>query len=653
MTSVVRVVLLLMVRNESRIIQRCLEAAASDVDAVLLADTGSEDDTIALAEACCERLEKPLHVVHHEWRDFGHNRTLSLEAAVEYARSLGWDLDASWAFAQDPDMVWRPKKPVRTWLDETRLDSYLLRQTNVGMEYENLRLLRLSRPWRSLGVTHEHWDCDGASLARCSPDLGSFDDLGDGGCKADKFERDERLLLDGLTSDPTNTRYFFYLAQTYWYMKRYAEAAEWYVRRIAKPLGLDDEEVWYSTYRVAHCHVLLEDLVEGEHWAQKAARSNPGRAEALMLLVEAFRVKEHWFKAWHYLLLAEAVPPATKPYLFYELEAHGHRRAFEKSVLSFYVRPDRRAEGLDLCMAYEGPAPFEARVLVNACIYAEPARALLWGQLHFPAPEAFVASSVAVSRGVLNVRTVDYRIRADGSYELRDGLVRTRNFKSSWDDEALRWTGFEEVVGVPGRAEAVIKGLEDVRLCGSNWTATTVEHSYCSVNRMCWGDAYPHMSFTVLKPPAGETACEKNWLPLENRRVIYGWHPLIVGQVPLEGDKLVVVAEHATPAWFRHLRGSAPPVELDDGLWVLTHFVAPTAPRVYLHVWVVLEKGTLKPLKASRPFWFRHRGIEYCLGVCSSREGKELQCFVSIWDREAWVCKLDVEALRTGIRSFT
>ena len=37
-------------------------------------------------------------------------------------------------------------------------------------------------------------------------------DIGDGGAKHDKFERDIRLLLDGIKEEPNNVRYYFYLA---------------------------------------------------------------------------------------------------------------------------------------------------------------------------------------------------------------------------------------------------------------------------------------------------------------------------------------------------------------------------------------------------------------------------------------------------------
>ena len=80
---------MLTVRNEAKIIERCLEAAGPDVDAVLLADTGSDDDTIAIAEQCCAKLGKPLRMVRHEWCDFGHNRTLTFQALNGTLRQPG------------------------------------------------------------------------------------------------------------------------------------------------------------------------------------------------------------------------------------------------------------------------------------------------------------------------------------------------------------------------------------------------------------------------------------------------------------------------------------------------------------------------------------------------------------------------------------
>ena len=66
--------------------------------------------------------------------------------------------------------------------------------------------MRMSCPWKCVGVTHEYWTSTFSNMADCGCDVAYFDDLGDGGCKADKFERDERLLMEGLKNEPMNER---------------------------------------------------------------------------------------------------------------------------------------------------------------------------------------------------------------------------------------------------------------------------------------------------------------------------------------------------------------------------------------------------------------------------------------------------------------
>ena len=53
-------------------------------------------------------------------------------------------------------------------------------------------------------------------------------DIGDGGSKADKFERDIKLLTQGIKDEPDNSRYYFYLANSYHDSGKNDEAIEFY-----------------------------------------------------------------------------------------------------------------------------------------------------------------------------------------------------------------------------------------------------------------------------------------------------------------------------------------------------------------------------------------------------------------------------------------
>ncbi len=56
-------------------------------------------------------------------------------------------------------------------------------------------------------------------------------DIGDGGCKDDKADRDIRLLTKGIEDEPNNVRYYFYLANSYHDKSEYENAIPIYILR--------------------------------------------------------------------------------------------------------------------------------------------------------------------------------------------------------------------------------------------------------------------------------------------------------------------------------------------------------------------------------------------------------------------------------------
>ena len=122
--------------------------------------------------------------------------------------------------------------------------------------------------------------------------------------------------------------------------------------------------------------------------------------------------------------------------------------------------------------------------------------------------------------------------------------------------------------------------------------------------------------------------------------VIYRWHPFEVASVV--GDRLEVRSSYSTPAWWRHLRGSAPPFLVPGRTLALAHFVTDAAPRNYYSVLVELEPVTLRPKAVSLPF-VSFGEIEYCLSAqCVAGE---VHFFVSHWDRESYVVVVPIAGL--------
>jgi glycosyltransferase involved in cell wall biosynthesis len=183
-----KLVLILLVKNESKIVERCLKAVEGVVDAFCISDTGSTDNTREIAKSFLETRKGC--VTTTEWQNFGYNRTASFVSAQDYVRDkLQWDLKECYGLLLDADMIFVPGKLREQTLTEI---GYTLIQVAGTLEYPNCRLVRMDYDWKCLGVTHEYWDGPTTGLPK---EISYINDQNDGGCKSDKFERDARLLV--------------------------------------------------------------------------------------------------------------------------------------------------------------------------------------------------------------------------------------------------------------------------------------------------------------------------------------------------------------------------------------------------------------------------------------------------------------------------
>ena len=621
-----KLVLILMVRNESRILERCLKAVEHVVDAFCIHDTGSTDTTCEIAKEWLKTRDGCL--THSVWQDFGYNRTQSFEHAQTYVEGAGWDTKDTYGLLLDADMIFH----VGTLKTETLTDiGYTALQVAGHLEYPNCRLVRMDHPWKCLGVTHEYWDGLTTALPRS---VCWIEDQNDGGCKSDKFERDARLLEKGLAENPTNERYMFYLAQTYHSLGRWKDSIAMYKKRFEA--GGWVEEQWYSLYMIADSYLKQGNPLKFEMYMQKAMRFRPGRAEASYALAKHFREVGDHYKAWHYVLKGKDLPYTTDS-LFITKAVYTGLFDYEATILMYYV--GKLEQGLRASMEYMlNNTEHRDSVYRNIGFYIKP---LGTPTVNHPVPRDaagadFHPSSVSIISGThQNVRFVNYIIdQRNGSYSMKEGtyspdhLVRTRNVL--WDG-MMAGLMKEDTTGLTPR-NSRIRGLEDVRVYTDakgvmRFLATSCEFS--PKIRVVGGLYDTSIHDCVVFEPPSDTDCEKNWLPVNGTDdVIYRWFPLQVGT--LEENRMVVHTTHATPWFFSHLRGSASPIRVGSDLWVLTHFVEYTQPRKYYHCFVTLDPGSYAPKAVSLPFVFKATGIEYCLGC--SLKGNEILFAFSSWD---------------------
>lgn len=218
--------LVMIVKNEGRSLQKCLEAAKPLVDEIIITDTGSTDETIKIAKQFGAK------VSHFKWvNDFSAARNFSLEQS-----------DADWNLILDADEYVRPctrkcleqaiEARTGRWIGGiTRYDSY--HDENGVSESTSVLPRLLPNGVRYTGLIHEQpqGDCP------CYRIPISVDH--DGYMYTDKGERNLPYLQQAVAQAPEDAYYQFQLASTLRNLKRLEESLV-YFRNFYRLSGPED-----------------------------------------------------------------------------------------------------------------------------------------------------------------------------------------------------------------------------------------------------------------------------------------------------------------------------------------------------------------------------------------------------------------------------
>jgi tetratricopeptide (TPR) repeat protein len=652
----------MIVKNESKIILRLLKSVSGIIDCYCICDTGSTDNTKDIIQNYFLSVGIRGKIVEEPFKNFSHNRNVALQSCIGMS---------DYVLFLDADMI----------LEVNNFDKRILLQADVfnllqGSEefyYENARIVRNSGLFKYRCVTHEYIDSPYGSIYKTIPKNSLFiRDIGDGGSKGDKYERDIRLLLDGLKEEPNSERYHFYLANTYHDSGMYDKAIEYYRKRIA--FGGWEQEVWYSYYRIGNCYKNMGRVQEAIFTWMEGYNYFPERVENLYEIVQYYRCKGENRTAMVYYNTArpqiDNPSPRKDSFLFLHNEIYTHKLYYEYTIIACYNGIFNINREVVTILNHCRDEAINCNLLSNMKFYKDilnPIRFITMNdKIHIPfsgeEKMLFVSSTPSIlktpSGGYLvNIRYVNYRITDEGYYIDCDPYVVTNNKYTEYD------SSFNLVQSKMFEMDSVRRryiGVEDVRIFPSYSESTndlyfigTGFHKNDKIGVVIgnYNLLNTNLEYEEYNPSFIQTDCEKNWVfgPYLNDKgndkesegqgeptVIYNWFPLQVCEMNKSEKTIDLIQTREMPMIFRYARGSTCVSSYVNKQtkkkenWFIVHIVSYEKPRHYYHMIVVFDEY-MKLLRYSAPHKLSDQPIEYCLGLVVDDD--QIIISFSVWDR--------------------
>lgn len=328
--------LVMIVRNESEVIKRCIDSVKDYIDYWVICDTGSNDGTQEIIRKTMDEYKIPGELHETKWKDFGSNRTESLELSkgkCDYRLVID---------ADDFLVINDDNNPFENLTD----DSYKIKIQLGQIAYFRNQIFKSDQDWKYIGVLHEFPEGpkdvetkegfieNAVMIASVSGD--KRDELKG----QNKYHNDalvfEKELVSNKDLEPgLRERYQFYLGQSYRDAGMYERSIEAYQKRIE--IGGWAEEVYISMYMIAKMRNVLNhseaDVVDA---FMKAWEYRPVRLEAPYNLIRYLIVKKRYFFAFTIASMCLRMHPCDD-ILFVESDIWNWKLTDEYSVLAYYT----------------------------------------------------------------------------------------------------------------------------------------------------------------------------------------------------------------------------------------------------------------------------------------------------------------------------
>jgi glycosyltransferase involved in cell wall biosynthesis len=326
------ITLVMIVKNEEKVIKRALESAIPFINSYVICDTGSTDKTKEIIEFTFNKAKIQGKIFDCEWVNFGHNRSEVLTKSRElYPNNYSFMLDADDTIEGE---VFKPS------FFKSQCDGYKITMKEQSTKYVRTQFFSNSKHWVYKGVLHEYPEI----LGEESNNIGMIQESTyiisrrEGNRSEDpaKYFKDALVLEEELKKDPENTRYSYYYAQSLKDSGQVEKAIKAFKDRIAlNSLGKGWKEEAYVSY--SHLVKLTSDLNEKVELAYKSIDINPLRLEAIYHALNASRNQSYFNQKLYALGLVVKNRRCRENFLFCEPDIYLWKFNDEMGIIGYYT----------------------------------------------------------------------------------------------------------------------------------------------------------------------------------------------------------------------------------------------------------------------------------------------------------------------------
>jgi glycosyltransferase involved in cell wall biosynthesis len=286
--------------NEAKHVKRFCDSAA-DADLILIADTGSEDDTVLIAKECGAKVYS---ISIMPWRfDTSRNAALALVPAdVDVCISLDLDEVLEEGWREEIKRLWEVGKTTRL--------RYLF-------DWGHGKIFTHEKIHSKKGYYWAHPVHEIPVLDKRIEEISAYTDkllvrhLPDETKSRGQYLN---LLKLSVEEDPTCPRNAWYYARELYYYRMWPEAIDRINIYLNMPTAVWKAERSAALRVLSECHLALGNDQEAESCLYKAAMEDPTARESWIALSDLFGKKHQWEESFAYAMKALKITNKTLVY---------------------------------------------------------------------------------------------------------------------------------------------------------------------------------------------------------------------------------------------------------------------------------------------------------------------------------------------------